>query len=109
MNDIDALRAVADANRILAAAGLPTIDDLNKAVTAGMGEPIGYSKDAERALREGWQLAMDRVFTMMQASIVAQRKLEGGELSAGDGKELRRERFVGFDRNSADGYGSWRT
>ncbi len=26
----------------------------------------------------------------------------------GDGKEEARERFVGFDRNATDGYGSWR-
>ncbi|MDH2239099.1 hypothetical protein N5K27_22580 [Pigmentiphaga sp. GD03639] len=75
--------AVANANAHLNNAGLPTLRDLDDAVTAGAPQVADFTPHGQRQtdFAMGWNTAMGRVYDRMRSVIVAQRAINNAEQS----------------------------
>jgi len=75
------LEAVATANAHLNDACVPTLRELEQAVTAGAPQVLDFLPNGQRQgdYAMGWRDAMDRVYGRMQAAILAQRAINKAE------------------------------
>ncbi len=84
-DDADATEAgqvfVCTANEFLAQAGLPTLRDLNRAVSGGPSQVIGFDQGGQRQADYafGWKSAMEHVWNVMRGALVAQRAINNAE------------------------------
>ncbi|AXA80604.1 hypothetical protein CE206_28935 (plasmid) [Achromobacter xylosoxidans] len=77
------IEAVANANKHLNNACMPTMRDLDQAVTAGAPQVMDFSANGRRQhdFALGWNTAMGRVYDRMRQVILTQRAINNAEQS----------------------------